>query len=169
MEPYERAEEQREAHFGFWFCNWLLCSHLAGASPQLDLYVVRRKSTDPNLADYNITYNSGDALQARHGPCFGSGSISSVAPLHPPAHPPRTGTGGFESNRPPLQAWITSTAAYVKRLAPLQLLTTGQEGFFGPSSPLYLYADPGAWASLEGNDFVRNHKVPGIDYAVAHM
>jgi hypothetical protein len=51
----------------------------------------------------------------------------------------------------------------------VHLLTVGQEGFFGPSSPLYLYANPGPWASLEGNDFVRNHKVKGIDFAATHV
>ena len=46
---------------------------------------------------------------------------------------------------------------------------TGGEGFLGASAPLYLFGNPGAWAALEGNDFVRNHQVPGIDYATMHV
>jgi mannan endo-1,4-beta-mannosidase len=68
-----------------------------------------------------------------------------------------------------LHSWIEDMAGYVKQLDPVHLLTVGQEGFFGPSAPLYLYANPGPWASLEGNDFVRNHKVPGIDFASTHV
>ena len=68
-----------------------------------------------------------------------------------------------------LHGWVEEMAAYVKGIDPVHLLTVGQEGFFGPSSPLFLYANPGPWASLEGNDFVRNHKVPGIDFAATHV
>ncbi|CAG9467721.1 unnamed protein product [Pedinophyceae sp. YPF-701] len=68
-----------------------------------------------------------------------------------------------------LQAWIEEMAAFVKSIDPVHLLTTGQEGFIGPSSPLHLHANPGAWAQIEGNDFVRNHNVPGIDFATMHL
>eukprot|EP00884_Botryococcus_braunii_P022962 jgi/Botrbrau1/934/Bobra.0167s0045.1 len=68
-----------------------------------------------------------------------------------------------------LQNWIKDTAAYIKSMDPVHLLTTGMEGFAGNSTPLYLYSNPGAWASLMGNDFVRNHKVEGIDYATMHV
>ncbi len=44
----------------------------------------------------------------------------------------------------------------------------GQEGFAGNSTPLYMYSNPGAWASLMGVDFVRNNKAKGIDYATMH-
>jgi mannan endo-1,4-beta-mannosidase len=60
-------------------------------------------------------------------------------------------------------------AAFVKKIDPVHLLTVGSEGFFGPSTPLYLYANPGPWASLEGVDFVRNHRAPGIDFAAMHV
>jgi mannan endo-1,4-beta-mannosidase len=40
-------------------------------------------------------------------------------------------------------------AAYTKSVDPVHLLTVGEEGFFGPSTPLYLYANPGPWAQLE--------------------
>ena len=45
----------------------------------------------------------------------------------------------------------------------------GQEGFAGNSTPLYMFSNPGAWASLMGVDFVRNNKAKGIDYATMHM
>ena len=45
----------------------------------------------------------------------------------------------------------------------------GQEGFAGNSTPLYMYSNPGAWASLLGVDFVRNNKAKGIDYATMHV
>ena len=67
-----------------------------------------------------------------------------------------------------LHGWVADMASYVKGIDPVHLLTVGQEGFFGPSSPLYLYANPGPWASLEGNDFVRNHRARGIDFAATH-
>ena len=92
-----------------------------------DLYVQQRRAATGPV--YNITFNSGDALQS----------------------------------------WITDMAAYVKSIDPVHLLTIGSEGFFGPSSPLFLYANPGPWAALEGVDFVRNHRVPGIDFAAMHL
>ena len=36
-------------------------------------------------------------------------------------------------------------------------------------TPLYMYSNPGAWASLLGVDFVRNNKAKGIDYATMHV
>lgn len=47
--------------------------------------------------------------------------------------------------------------------------SAGQEGFAGNSTPLYMYSNPGAWASLLGVDFVRNNKAKGIDYATMHV
>ena len=84
-----------------------------------------------------------------------------------------------------LHAWTVEMAAFAKALDPVHLLTSGSEGFFGPSTPLYQYANPGAWASLVcsipcaqvpawltilqlGVDFVRHHSVPGIDFAAFH-
>ncbi|GMH38575.1 hypothetical protein BSKO_06459 [Bryopsis sp. KO-2023] len=67
-----------------------------------------------------------------------------------------------------LQDWIEDMAGFVKSVDPVHLLTVGEEGFFGASTPLYLYANPGPWATLEGVDFVRNHKAKGIDFATMH-
>ena len=48
-------------------------------------------------------------------------------------------------------------------------LRAGQEGFAGNSTPLYMYSNPGAWASLMGVDYVRNNKAKGIDYSTMHV
>ena len=50
-----------------------------------------------------------------------------------------------------LQAWIEEMAAYFRSIDSVHLLTVGQEGFFGPKSPLYEYANPGAWAGKSWN------------------
>ncbi|KAK9811999.1 hypothetical protein WJX73_007485 [Symbiochloris irregularis] len=68
-----------------------------------------------------------------------------------------------------LQQWIEDMAGYVKSIDPIHLLTIGSEGFAGNYTPMYLYANPGAWGSLLGVDFVRNHMIPGIDYATMHV
>lgn len=51
----------------------------------------------------------------------------------------------------------------------LLLLPAGSEGFAGNYTPMYLYANPGAWGSLLGVDFVRNHNISNIDYATMHV
>ncbi|CAL8463261.1 g2795 [Coccomyxa elongata] len=68
-----------------------------------------------------------------------------------------------------LQKWIEDMASYIKTMDPIHLLSTGQEGFAANSTPLYMYSNPGAWASLLGVDFVRNSKAKGIDYATMHV
>ena len=47
-----------------------------------------------------------------------------------------------------LHAWVVQMAAFVKSIDPIHLLTIGSEGFFGPSTPLYLYSNPGALSTL---------------------
>lgn len=44
---------------------------------------------------------------------------------------------------------------FVRLSRPLRPAQIGSEGFFGASTPLYLYSNPGPWAALEGVDFVR--------------
>ena len=65
-----------------------------------------------------------------------------------------------------LQAWIEEMARYIKRLDPNHLLSTGEEGFYaGRGSGV----NPEVWASTTGQDFIANHAVPEIDFAVAHL
>ena len=69
-----------------------------------------------------------------------------------------------------LQAWIEEMAQYVKRLDPNHLLTTGEEGFYAGDAPRQrARVNPEVWASTTGQDFLANHAVPEIDFAVAHL
>jgi mannan endo-1,4-beta-mannosidase len=67
--------------------------------------------------------------------------------------------------------WYHEMADYIKTLDTNHLVTTGQDGFYGPSS-VDLSANPGsagsAWASREGQDFIADHDSPAIDVAVIH-
>lgn len=44
-----------------------------------------------------------------------------------------------------LQAWLEDVSAFVKRLAPSQLLTTGSNGYFGASTPDLVAASTDFW------------------------
>jgi mannan endo-1,4-beta-mannosidase len=68
-----------------------------------------------------------------------------------------------------LQAWIEEMAKYVKSLDPNHLLSTGEEGFYSANSRGSASVNPEVWASTTGQDFVENHAVPEIDFAVAHL
>lgn len=59
---------------------------------------------------------------------------------------------------------------YVKTIDKKHLLTIGLEGFYGPVSPEEKQnINPGKWYSTLGSDFVRNSKVPYVDFASAHI
>lgn len=63
-----------------------------------------------------------------------------------------------------LLAWITQMSAYVKRLAPQQLVTTGDEGFYGdPNNPDYPYSN------YEGDRWKDFLALPAIDYGTVHL
>ncbi|CAL4907378.1 unnamed protein product [Urochloa decumbens] len=68
-----------------------------------------------------------------------------------------------------LQAWIQEMAFHVKSIDPDHLLEVGAEGFYGPSSPARLQANPNTYAGQVGTDFIRNHRVLGIDFASVHI
>jgi hypothetical protein len=59
-------------------------------------------------------------------------------------------------------------SAFVKELDPNHLLTTGAEGFYGPSTPQLEAGNP-AGNDKSGNDFVRHHALPHIDFATIHV
>eukprot|EP00250_Pteridium_aquilinum_P020779 c24944_g4_i1 orf=205-1407(+) len=67
-----------------------------------------------------------------------------------------------------LQAWIEEMAVYLKSIDCNHLLGLGSEGFYGPSNPERVSANPNSYALLVGTDFLRNHDVEGIDFAGAH-
>ncbi|RLM98953.1 putative mannan endo-1,4-beta-mannosidase 5 [Panicum miliaceum] len=68
-----------------------------------------------------------------------------------------------------LQAWIHEMAFHVKSIDPDHLLEVGAEGFYGPSSPARLQANPNTYAGQVGTDFIRNHRVLGVDFASVHI
>eukprot|EP01018_Ginkgo_biloba_P004329 Gb_28909 [translate_table: standard] len=68
-----------------------------------------------------------------------------------------------------LQSWIEEMAAYVKSIDAKHLLESGVEGFYGPSTPDRVQLNPNTYAQQVGTDFIRNHQVPGIDFASVHI
>ncbi|CAL9062540.1 mannan endo-1,4-beta-mannosidase 8 [Musa acuminata AAA Group] len=68
-----------------------------------------------------------------------------------------------------LQAWFEEMAAYVKSIDPTHLLEIGVEGFYGPSTPERLQLNPNTCAGDAGTDFIRNHRVAGVDFASVHV
>ncbi|CAN6338027.1 unnamed protein product [Urochloa humidicola] len=68
-----------------------------------------------------------------------------------------------------LQAWIQEMAFHVKSMDPDHLLEVGAEGFYGSSSPARFQANPNTNAGEVGTDFIRNHRVLGVDFASVHI
>jgi mannan endo-1,4-beta-mannosidase len=63
-----------------------------------------------------------------------------------------------------LLAWVTEMSAHFKRLAPRQLVTTGDEGFYGdPNATDYPYT------VFEGVRWKQLAALPGIDYTTIHL
>ncbi|MEP6561011.1 MAG: cellulase family glycosylhydrolase [Nakamurella sp.] len=61
-------------------------------------------------------------------------------------------------------AWVTEMSAYVKDLAPRQLVAVGDEGFYGdPTNPDYPYSN------YEGNQWKKFLAVKSIDYGTVHL
>ncbi|CAL5224249.1 g6902 [Coccomyxa viridis] len=75
-----------------------------------------------------------------------------------------------------IQSWINTVAPFVKSLAGHQLLTVGEDGFYGPTtcqawngaSP-FLKNGQDQWPLHTGQDFLPNHMVDGIDFASLHL
>ncbi|CAD6206935.1 unnamed protein product [Miscanthus lutarioriparius] len=68
-----------------------------------------------------------------------------------------------------LQEWVQEMAFHVKSIDPDHLVEVGAEGFYGPSSPARLPANPNTYAGQVGTDFIRNHRVLGVDFASVHL
>eukprot|EP00891_Asterochloris_glomerata_P007599 jgi/Astpho2/7599/Aster-x1445 len=83
----------------------------------------------------------------------------------------------------PCEGSVTSfqneLAAFMKGLSSNQMVTTGQEGFFGDGSPLVVYnprdysSNPNQygseWAQFVGQDFVSQCSSADFDYCTAHL
>eukprot|EP00198_Chlamydomonas_reinhardtii_P000888 XP_001690223.1 carbohydrate hydrolase-related protein [Chlamydomonas reinhardtii] len=82
------------------------------------------------------------------------------------ANEPRCeGPGGADMVR----EFVWSTAEFVKRLAPRQLVTVGLEGFFGASTPGECDHNPYSSASSHGSDFAAVFAHPALDFASIHL
>jgi len=69
-----------------------------------------------------------------------------------------------------IQEWIVDISKYVKEVDPNHMVTVGEEGFFGASSPQAKLYDPGdEFATTCGQDFVKNHSPDTIDFAATHI
>jgi mannan endo-1,4-beta-mannosidase len=63
-----------------------------------------------------------------------------------------------------LLTWVSETSSYIKRLAPRQLVTTGDEGFYGdPANSDYPYSN------FEGDRWKDFIALPTIDYGTVHV
>jgi mannan endo-1,4-beta-mannosidase len=63
-----------------------------------------------------------------------------------------------------LLTWVRQTSAYVKELAPRQLVTTGDEGFYGdPNATDYPYSN------YEGDRWKDFLAIPTVDYGTVHL
>lgn len=63
-----------------------------------------------------------------------------------------------------LLTWITQASAYFRQLAPRQLVTTGDEGFYGDAGNSdYPYSD------YEGDHWKQYLALPTIDYGTVHL
>ena len=61
-------------------------------------------------------------------------------------------------------AWVREMSAYIKFLAPRQLVAVGDEGFYGdPNNDDYPYSD------YEGNRWKKFVAVPTVDYGTVHL
>ncbi|XP_024923090.2 mannan endo-1,4-beta-mannosidase 2 [Ziziphus jujuba] len=74
-----------------------------------------------------------------------------------------------DSSGDTLQDWIEEMSAFVKSIDKHHLVTVGLEGFYGPNNPKGSTVNPEQWASLLGSDFIRNSKIPNIDFASVHI
>ncbi|KAK9841349.1 hypothetical protein WJX74_004374 [Apatococcus lobatus] len=70
-----------------------------------------------------------------------------------------------------IQSWIQEMVPYLKSLDGNHLLSIGEEGFYSSQDPARARSDPqsnGSWALTEGQDFLFNHNVSGLDFATMH-
>ena len=70
-----------------------------------------------------------------------------------------------------LESWVGEMAREVKSLDPNHLLTVGVEGFYSEAgTPNRARAvNPGSWAGRQGQDFIKLHRSPDVDFGVVHL
>ena len=65
-------------------------------------------------------------------------------------------------------SFLEDVTGYVRSIDTNHLLTIGEEGFYSSISEARRY-NPGTWAEGQGQDFLRDHSIPGISYASIHV
>ncbi|CAH9114063.1 unnamed protein product [Cuscuta epithymum] len=68
-----------------------------------------------------------------------------------------------------LQEWVGEMSSYIKSIDMNHLLTVGLEGFYGPKSHKKMTVNPNYMSSYLGTDFIRNNKLPSVDFASVHI
>jgi len=71
-----------------------------------------------------------------------------------------------DSSGDTLQAWIEEMSAYIKSIDTQHMVTTGSEGYYGPTGPAH---NPLGWMDDTGVDYVRNHQTPTVDFCCVHV
>ncbi|KAK9806092.1 hypothetical protein WJX72_001044 [[Myrmecia] bisecta] len=160
-------------------CRQLYKNHVNTIINRVNAINGRRYRDDPTIMAWNLVneprcYRCPDALQAFIQEM--SAYVKSLGTNHLLT----IGEEGFYAasdtapalTANPQQAFIEEMSAYVKSLDTNHLLTIGEEGFYAASDTARaLTANPQqaqTWALNEGQDFIRNHNVPNIDYASFH-
>jgi len=71
-----------------------------------------------------------------------------------------------DSSGDTLQAWVEEMSAYIKNIDSLHMVTTGSEGYYGPTGPAH---NPMGWMGGTGVDYIRNHQPSTIDFCCVHV
>lgn len=64
--------------------------------------------------------------------------------------------------------FLEDVTRYIRSIDTNHLVTVGEEGFYTSDSDEKRY-NPGTWAEGQGQDFLRDHSIPGISYASIHV
>ena len=68
-----------------------------------------------------------------------------------------------------VQSWVQEISSFVKTIDSNHLLTTVEEGFYAAGSEANQFNPGQLFAVGSAQDFINNHALPTIDYAVTHI
>ena len=68
-----------------------------------------------------------------------------------------------------VQSWTEEMAGYFKTIDKNHMLTTGEEGFYPQGARANQFNPGQLFATGSAQDFVANHRIANIDYAVTHI
>lgn len=66
-------------------------------------------------------------------------------------------------------SWVDEMTQFVKCLAPDQLVSVAQQGFYGPMPPERITTNPSLSTYCLGTDFIRLSSLPAVDYATIQV